>query len=96
MTLEEFKNTDWYKETPPVIKQAIDLIPPIKLYRFKDSKKQCFIVGYEEPESDKAEDVTLVVQKTGKGGALSEMGLGGLDTNQVFDVKQTDLEEWTE
>ena len=92
MTLDEFKETDWYKERPALIKQAMDILPPIQQYRFKDSKKICFIVSVEEPESNKLEDVTVTVQKIGKGGSMDEMGLGQLDTNRVFGVKLTDLE----
>jgi len=96
MELQELKQTDWYKERPKVIQKAIDLLPPTKMYRFKDIKKQCQLISFEEPESKKIEDVTATVQKTGVGGVMDEMGLGSLDTNQVFGVKLTDLEEWTD
>lgn len=88
---QALKDSDWYRARPEVIRQAIDLYP-LQMYRFKSSGKHCYIIGYEEPESDRLEDVTLIVQKTGEGGALAEMGLGELDTNQVFGVKPTDLE----
>lgn len=90
-TLDELKETDWYKERPEVIKEAINRIPPTQLYQFKDSKKQCYIVGYTEPD-DKTLEVTLIVQKTGVGGPMAEAGLGVLDRNQVFGVKPDDLE----
>ena len=96
MELQDLKQTEWYRERPTVIQNAIDLLPPTKLYRFKDSKKQCQLISYEEPKSNKLEDVTVTVQKTGVGGAMVEMGLGGLDNNKVFGVKLTDLEEWTD
>lgn len=96
MGLQELKQTDWYKERPKVIQEAIDLLPPTKMYRFKNSKKQCQLISFEEPESKKLDDVTVTVQKTGVGGVMDEMGLGSLDTNQVFGVKLTDLEEWTD
>lgn len=89
--LEQLKETDWYRQRPDVIKKAIDQTPPTQLYRFKDSQKQCFIVGYTEPESPDGK-VTLIVQKTGVGGPMAEMGLGELDTNQVFDVVPESLE----
>lgn len=92
MTLEEIQQEDWYKERPEVIQRAIDILPPIQLYQFKDSKKQCYIISYEEPENGKLEDVTVTVQKTGVGGALAGMGIGALDNNRVFGVKLTDLE----
>ena len=94
MELKELQETDWYKERPEVIRQAIDKLPPIVLYKFKDSGKQCQIISYEEPESSKLEDVTCTVQKTGIGGAMAEMGLGSLDTNRVFGVHLDNLEEW--
>lgn len=96
MTLEDLKQSDWYKERPLVIQQAIDIIPPTQLYKFKDSGKQCAIMSYEEPESGKLEDVTCTVAKTGIGGAMAHMGLGNLDTNGVFGVKLDDLEKWTD
>lgn len=92
MTLEEFKQTDWYKTRPEIIQQAICKLPPIQLYRFKNSKKQCYIYSYSEPKSGKLEDVTVTIQKTGKGGIMDEMGLGDLDTNAVFGVHLDDLE----
>jgi len=95
MDLQELKKTDWYKVKPSLIQNAIDLLPPTKMYRFKNSKKQCHIISYEEPESNKFDDVTVTVQKTGEGGSMDVMGFGALDTNQVFDVKLTDIEEWT-
>ena len=96
MTIEEVRETEWYQERPDVIKQAIELLPPIQLYKFKDSGKQCTISSYEEPESNKLEDVTVTVQKTGIGGPMAEMGLGELDRNQVFGVEINDLEPWQE
>ncbi len=96
MNLEELQQTEWYKCRPEVIKQAIDKLPPIHLYKFKETGKQCQIVSFEEPESDKLEDVTCTVQKTGIGGVMAEMGLGAMDTNQVFGVKLDDLVIWTD
>ena len=93
MTHKELKQTDWYKERPIIIQNAIDLLPPIKTYRFKDSKKQCQIISFEEPKSGKFEDITITVQKTGVGGVMDKVGLGDLDTNQVFGVKINELEE---
>lgn len=85
----EFKK--WYDEKPKIIQEAIDKIPPIQTYRFKNSKKECYIISYDEP-TDSSIEVTLTVQKTGKGGALAKFGLGSLDTNQVFGVHINDLE----
>lgn len=96
MTLEKLQQNEWYKQRPEVIRQAIDKLPPIQLYKFKESGKQCQIVSFEEPESGKLEDVTCTVQKTGVGGAMAEMGLGALDTNRVFGVKLDDLEVWND
>ena len=96
MTLEELKESNWYKERPEVIQQAICILPLICLYKFKDSGKQCVIYSFSEPESNKLEDVTITVQKTGIGGPMAEMGLGLLDTNKVFGVRLDDLEPWNE
>ena len=92
MTLEELKQTDWYNERPSIIQQAIDILPPTEMYKFKTSGKECLIMSYEEPESNDPKDVTITVQKTGKGGVLEQLGLSSLDTNQVFGVKLDDLE----
>jgi len=96
MDLQQIKETDWYKERPLVIQQAIDLLPPTGLYKFKESGKQCQLVSYEEPESGKLEDVTVTVRKTGVGGALEGTGLEELmDKNVgVFGVKLDTLELW--
>ena len=94
MTLKQLKQSDWYKERPLLIQQAIEILPPIQLYKFKTTGKQCYIVSFEEPESSKLEDVTVTVQKTGVGGSMAEMGMGSLDTNAVFGLSLTDLEPW--
>lgn len=94
MTLEELKQTEWYQERPEIIQKAIDTLPPTELYQFKDSKKQCHIIGYTEPNEQNSE-VTLIVQKTGVGGPLASMSkvlAASIDTNQVFGVLLTDLE----
>lgn len=96
MTLKEFQQEDWYKDRPLLIREAIDKLPPIQLYRFKNSGKQCFITAYSEPESGKLEDVTCTVTKTGVGGPMAAMGLGALDSNSVFGVSLDDLEPWTD
>lgn len=90
-TLEQIMESDWYQTRPDIIKEVIIKTPPTVMYRFKDSKKECFILGYTEGEKE-GSPVTLVVQKTGKGGALAEMGMSSIDTNQVFDVLPDDLE----
>lgn len=92
MTLEELKQTDWYEEKPKVIKKAICKLPPIQIYKFKNSDKQCIILSFEEPESGKLKDVTCTVKKTGIGGALEALGLSMFDTNYVSNVKLDDLE----
>jgi hypothetical protein len=94
MTQEELKQTDWYKQLPQVIQQAVCEIPPIKLYKFKSSGKQCEIYSFEEPQSGKLEDVTCTVKKTGIGGLLEKFSLNELDMNFVFNVKINELEDW--
>lgn len=97
MTLEELQQSDWYLSRPQVIREAIDKYPPIQLYKFKDSGKQCQLYSYSEPESGKLEDVTVTVHKTGIGGPLAEMRLGVIDTfTGVFGVSLNDLEPWTD
>lgn len=89
MTLEEFKETEWYKERPDIIKQVIEKIPPIQLYQFKNSGHQCVIYCYDEPESGKVEDITVKVDKTGAGSLFPEV-----NKYRVFGVKPDDLEPW--
>jgi hypothetical protein len=96
MTFEEFKKTEWYISRPDIIKQAMEILPPTQLYKFKSSGKQCYIRSYEGNDDSKIEDVTVTVKKTGVGGLLAEFGMGALDTNGVFGIKLTDLEPWTE
>jgi hypothetical protein len=96
MTIEELRETEWYQTRPELIKQVIELLPPIQFYKIKDSSKQCHILSIEEPESGKLEDITVTVQKTGTGGPMTKMGLSSLDMNAVFGLKIEDLEVWTE
>lgn len=91
MTIQELKETDWYKSRPLIIKRAIDIAPPIYTYKFKDTNKQCEILSYEEPDNIIEGKVTLTVQKIGKGGVLCKMGLACLDRNQVFGVEIDDI-----
>lgn len=94
----DIKKTTWYKTRPEIIKKTIELLPPDRFYKFKDSGKQCFIISIEEPESGKFEDITLTVQKTGvggkMGGLMAHIGLRLLDQNRVFGVKIEDIEPW--
>lgn len=90
----EVKNDPWFAERPENIKKAIIALPPTIKYRFKDSKKECVLIAYQGPTETQPE-VTVTVQKTGEGGALSDLGLGAIDTNKVFGVKLTDLEPVT-
>jgi hypothetical protein len=94
LSLEEIKQSEWYLERPQVIKEAVDKVPPNKLYRMKETGKQCYILSYEESDGDRLEDVTCTVQKTGIGGLMESLGLGDLDTNQVFGVFLNSLEPW--
>lgn len=95
MTIEEIRETDWYKSRPEIIRQAIDLVPPNQLYKVKDTGKQCLIISIEEPESGRLEDVTFTIQKTGVGGSFEGTLLEQLDTRfQVFGLKREDLEPW--
>lgn len=90
MKLDELKSTDWYKERPNVIKQAIEKKSPTETYVY-GKYKQCFIYSYEEPESGKLEDVTCTIEFTGKGGILEGTNLEDLDKYQVYGVKLDDL-----
>lgn len=60
MTLEQFKQEEWYKSRPDVIKQAIEKLPPTQSYMY--GCRKCELYSYEEPESGKLEDVTVTVQ----------------------------------
>ena len=64
------------------------------LKKLEDIQKTVDII--EQEGASLGKDVTVTVQKTGVGGTMAEMGLGNLDTNKVFGVKLTDLEEWTD
>ena len=94
MSIDEFKESDWYKTRPEIIKQAIELLPPTQLWKFKDSGKQCQLYSYGEPKSGKLEDVTVTVICTGIGGAMADMGMGELTKCRVFGVPLDDLEPW--
>lgn len=95
MTLKEIQESEWYKKRPKVIQEAINKLPPIHPYKFKDSGKQCIIRSYEEHKSGKLEDVTCTVVKTGIGGVMAESGLGVFDKDiGVFGVSLDDLEAW--
>jgi hypothetical protein len=95
-TIERLRKTKWYKTRPEIIQQAVELLPPMGLYKFKDTGKQCVIIGYSEPKNGKFKDVTVTVQKTGVGGVLNECGdFSFLDKGwNVFGVKLTDLEPY--
>jgi len=92
--LKKLKKSDWYKERPVVIQQAINLLTPTQMWKLKNSGKQCMIYSYEEPVSGKLEDVTVTVTLTGRGGVMDSMGLGMLDTYKVSGIKFNDLEPW--
>lgn len=94
METEDITKSDWFKERPKIIQEAIENLPPTNLYSLNG--KQCHIISYEEPESGLSKDVTVMVQKTGVGGVLAEMGMGELDTNRVFGIKPEDLKIWEE
>jgi len=88
---EEFFESEWFLTRPEYLREFIKEYPPA-YYKFKDSGKECYIIGYEESfENPVKENITIIVQKTGKGGPMAEMGLGMLDTNQVFGVKPESL-----
>lgn len=94
MTIEELKQTDWFKERPEIIQQAILRLPPTRLYRIKATGSQCQLYSYEEPESGMAEDVTVTIVKTGVGGALDEIFPELSKGQQVFGYSIDDLEPW--
>lgn len=84
----------WRDSLPPSVQGIVDDYPPIHVYRFKKSQKQFIIKSYGL-DSDTGE-LTCTIQKTGQGGAMASMGLGSLDTNQVFGVKFDDIEFYSE
>lgn len=94
MTIDEVKETEWYKERPQIIKDAIEVLPPIRLYKTPEGK-QCYLYSYSEPDSGKLEDVTVRVHFTGVGGPLAGTGLEVLDFGSgVFGYKLSDLTPW--
>lgn len=96
MTFEELKKDDWYKSRPIVIQQAIDILPPIHLYRLKGTGKQCFINSYEEPKSGELKDVTVTVQKTGVGVDLHPLLIASIGCNKILGLSLDDLEPWVD
>jgi hypothetical protein len=88
--MDELKASEWFRTRPKIIQEAIEKYSPENLYEFKDSGKQCFIVGYTEPKTPDGK-VTLIVEKTGKGGPMAGIGFGALDTNKVFGIDPESL-----
>lgn len=95
--LSEIKESEWYKDRPQCIKQAIEIRPPVMLYSLNE--KGCSILSYEEPESGRVEDVTVTVQKNGlvEGESFGPAYNQAIHTNRVFGVKLEDLKpfDWT-
>jgi hypothetical protein len=92
MTIEDIKETEFYKSRPEIIQKAIEARPFNQLYRIRDTGHECFIFSYDEPTSGKFEDITLTVEKTGNGGALADLGAGELDKGwQVFGLSLDDI-----
>ena len=86
-------NDLWFLELPENVKEVVRRFPPIFLYRFKDTKKQFYIVSFNEEDPDDPNGkITLKVQKIGIGGVLSQLGLGKLDRNEVFGVELDSIE----
>jgi hypothetical protein len=91
--LEDVLKSDWYKELPQVVKDTIETYPP-GLYKMRDTGKQCFIIGYIEPDPEhkdpKFHVVTFIVMKTGIGGIFPIMDKG----SHVHGVSKGNLESW--
>lgn len=89
-------NSEWFKTRPQIIKDAIVKLPPTKLYRLKETGKQCKLYSYTEPNDDN-EEVTVTVILTGVGGPLDGTGFEKLDEGlRVFGYKLDDLEPWNQ
>jgi len=91
--LLQLMETDWYKSRPEEIQAAIKEFAP-GYYRLKNSGKQCFIIGYNESDSNhedpKFHSVTFIVMKTGVGGLFP-----ALDKSQhIHGVQKEDIEPW--
>jgi hypothetical protein len=96
-TLEEVINSDWYLSMPGIIQRAVLLLPPIRYYKIKSMGQQCWLVSYFEPfESDRAEDVQVRVQKTGRRevAGITTCTEDKYNQSGVFGLKLTDLEPW--
>lgn len=91
---------DWYNEKPEIIKKALNILPPDKLYKIKSTDSQCYIYSFEEPSSGLFKDITLTVYKTGivrdNRPKLGDMVMGedNYRTAGVFGLKIEDLEPW--
>lgn len=80
---------EWYQSMPKIIQQAADILPPYKLYKIVYNERQCIILSFEEPLSEKFEDVTVTIKYTGIGGVWLTMK-GWITTG----LKLTDIVPW--
>ena len=88
MTVEELKESDWYKERPQIIKDLIDKVNPYLFHKLHGD-----IVAVEAFN----ENGTIRIVKTGYGGVMEEMGLGMLNRGMgVFGVHPEDLTPLTQ
>jgi hypothetical protein len=87
MFLEALKASPWYKFRPQCIKDAIELRPPVMAYSVRG--KMCSVVGYEEPDSKKVEDVTVIVKPF-----IYVEGEDPTYGEEIADVKLEELKQW--
>lgn len=50
MTIEQMKQTSFYLSRPEIIRKAMDITPPIKMYKLHG--KQCFIYSLKNPNPE--------------------------------------------
>lgn len=62
LTLEQLKQTEWFKERPEVIQKTICKFMPTNLYKFIETDEDCRIIGYTEYEGELEEDVTFIIE----------------------------------
>lgn len=87
MFLEALKASPWYKLRPQCIKDAIDLRPPVMAYMVRG--KMCSVVGYEEPDSQNVEDVTVIVKPF-----IYTEGEDPTYGEEIAGVKLEELKQW--
>jgi len=87
---ESLKQSEWYNNLPAPVKQAVDKKPPTELYSMDGD--EVMIIAYNQ-NGDNREQVSVMVEKTGKGGFFKQLGFPEMDYVRVTGVKLEDLQK---